>query len=158
MAVKNTTTFTHMVEWPNLALAELSANTPNAIVGGPFGSDLTSKDYTAIGIPVIRGQNMGGHFVSGDFVFVSHAKAKKLQANIARPGDVIFTQRGTLGQVSIVPHFSYQGFLISQSQMKISLEGTRVASEYVYQYFISTNGQKQILDSAIQRSIRLYRG
>jgi type I restriction enzyme S subunit len=153
MAVKNSTTFAHMVEWPNLALAELSANTPNAIVGGPFGSDLTSKDYTAIGIPVIRGQNMGGHFVSGDFVFVSHAKAKKLQANTARPGDVIFTQRGTLGQVSIVPHFSYQGFLISQSQMKISLEGNRVASEYVYQYFISTNGQKQILDSAIQTGV-----
>ncbi len=41
-------------------------------------------------------------FVTGDFAFVTPKKAKELKSNIARPGDIIVTQRGTLGQVAII--------------------------------------------------------
>src|SRR5438045_1980542 len=87
-----------------LPLNRLAADIPNAIVGGPFGSNLVSNDYVDHGVPVIRGQNLGaGRWVSGDFAFVSDAKAEALRANWARPGDIVFTQRGTLGQVAIIP-------------------------------------------------------
>jgi hypothetical protein len=76
-------------DWRCLTVAELAARKPNAIVGGPFGSDLVAQDYVTFGVPVIRGQNMCGPIVSGEFVYVSQAKSKRLGANTAIPGDII---------------------------------------------------------------------
>jgi type I restriction enzyme S subunit len=90
------------------SVGELAAPIKNALVGGPFGSDLGTADYVPSGVPVIRGQNLSnGKFVGGEFVFVSEEKADRLHANLARPGDLVFTQRGNAvlhgGQVAIVP-------------------------------------------------------
>ncbi|UBF24178.1 hypothetical protein K9N68_20960 [Kovacikia minuta CCNUW1] len=96
---------------------DIKAPSRNAAVGGPFGSNLVSRDYQPSGIPVIRGSNLSfsaGYFNSDEFVYVSEDKAKELSANIAIPGDIVFTQRGTLGQVGIVPsNLSYKRFVIS---------------------------------------------
>lgn len=140
-------------DWNCLFVTQIVESRPNAIVGGPFGSDLVSKDYVLAGVPVIRGQNMGKSYVSGDFVFVSNQKAKQLQANLAKPGDLVFTQRGTLGQVSIVPPEPYDEYVVSQSQMKLSLNTNLVSVGYVFQYFSSPGGQRQIFDSAIQTGV-----
>ncbi|MCO5096939.1 MAG: restriction endonuclease subunit S [Rhodocyclaceae bacterium] len=140
-------------DWDCPSIRQIAANRQNAIVGGPFGSDLVSNDYVAAGVPVVRGQNMARHYVSGEFVFVSKPKAKQLQANIARPNDIIFTQRGTLGQVSIVPSEPFDEYVVSQSQMKLTLDLNLASPEYVYQYFVSVDGQRQILDSAIQTGV-----
>jgi type I restriction enzyme, S subunit len=80
-------------EWRETTAGEIAASTRNALVGGPFGSNLMSRDYVDYGIAVIRGQNMGERWVSGDFAYVTPEKAKSLAANLARPGDIIFTQR-----------------------------------------------------------------
>src|SRR5262249_17331097 len=80
-------------DWDCQSICDAAAKATNAIVGGPFGSDLVSADYVAAGVPVIRGQNMSERLVSGDFVFVSPRKAKSLSANLARPDDLVFTQR-----------------------------------------------------------------
>ncbi len=96
---------------------------------------------------------MSGRFVSGDFVFVSVRKATSLSSNLAYPGDLIFTQRGTLGQVSIAPDNGFERYLISQSQMKVSVNSARHDPLYVFQYFSSHSGQKQITSSAIQTGV-----
>jgi type I restriction enzyme S subunit len=140
-------------DWISRSINELAAKHSNAIVGGPFGSDLVSKDYVPVGVPVIRGQNMSRHYVAGDFVFVSTAKARRLQANLARPDDIVFTQRGTLGQVALVPFGPFDEYVVSQSQMKLTLRSDAASAEYVYQYFTSEAGQKQILESAIQTGV-----
>jgi type I restriction enzyme S subunit len=140
-------------EWDCLRIRDAAAKSPNAIVGGPFGSDLVSADYEAAGIPVIRGQNMSKSHVSGEFVFVSRRKARSLSANLARSWDLVFTQRGTLGQVSLVPDGAFEEYLISQSQMKVSLDRSRHDPGFVRQYFASDAGQKQILTSAIQTGV-----
>ncbi len=140
-------------EWDCERIGDAAAKSANAIVGGPFGSDLISADYAAAGVPVIRGQNMSVSLVSGDFVFVSPRKAKSLSANLARSGDLVFTQRGTLGQVAIVPGDKFECYLVSQSQMKVSLNRARHDPCFVYQYFASRAGQKQITASAIQTGV-----
>ncbi len=140
-------------DWDCAPIRDAAMNRDNAIVGGPFGSDLVSADYVIAGVPVIRGQNMSAGLVSSDFVFVSLRKAKSLSANLAYPSDLIFTQRGTLGQVSMVPIGGFECYLVSQSQMKVSLNRTRHDPSFVYQYFVSRAGQKQIIDSAIQTGV-----
>ena len=96
---------------------------------------------------------MARGFVSGDFAFVTPAKAKALQANLAKPLDLVFTQRGTLGQVALVPPAPFDEYLISQSQMKLTVDATAADPVYVYHYFASEFGQRQILDSAIQTGV-----
>ena len=134
-------------------LEELAAPIKNAIVGGPFGSNLVSKDYVDAGVPVIRGQNMGGKWVTGEFVFVSPEKAEQLAQNKARPGDLVFTQRGTLGQVSIVPCGPYPEYIVSQSQMKITLDPEKADIDFIYYLFKSEQQLRYILNSAIQTGV-----
>lgn len=140
-------------DWSECSVREAAAARKNAIVGGPFGSDLVSADYVDVGIPVIRGQNLTKRYVSEPFVFISQTKANDLSANMARAGDLVFTQRGTLGQVAIVPSSAYAQYLISQSQMKVTIDGERYDPEFILHYFLSSFGQKQILDSAIQTGV-----
>ena len=71
------------IDWQETTVGDLASQARNAIVGGPFGSDLVSLDYVDEGVPVIRGQNMGSNFVSGKFAFVSDEKANSLKANTA---------------------------------------------------------------------------
>ena len=102
---------------------------------------------------MIRGQNMSGKWVSGDFVFVSPEKALQLQQNKARPGDVVFTQRGTLGQVSIVPALPYSEYVVSQSQMKITVDPSKADSQFIYYLFRSEEQLRYIFNSAIQTGV-----
>jgi len=134
-------------------LEELAAPIKHAIVGGPFGSNLVGKDYTTSGVPVIRGQNMGGRLVGGDFVFVSDEKAHALAPNKARPGDLVFTQRGTLGQVSQVPDGKYAEYVVSQSQMKITLDSTKADTNFVYYTFRSPEQLEYIKNTSIQTGV-----
>ena len=140
-------------DWQSSTVGTIASPKHNSIVGGPFGSDLGSKDYAPSGVPVIRGQNMNGQWVSGNFVFVTPRKARALEANLAHPEDVVFTQRGTLGQVSLIPAKPYGAYLLSQSQMKLSVSPTVADPLFVFYSFTSYEQQKLIEDSTIQTGV-----
>ena len=140
-------------EWKSSTVRGLASSARNAIVGGPFGSDLVSRDYVEHGVPVIRGQNMSGQWVSGTFVFVTPAKAKSLEANLARPGDIVFTQRGTLGQVSLVPGKPFESYLVSQSQMKLSVNREVADPLFFFYVFTSEKQQELISGGTIQTGV-----
>ena len=137
----------------SLILSDIAAPIKNAIVGGPFGSNLVSKDYVEHGVPVIRGQNMGGKWVSGEFVYVSEEKAQALSQNTARVGDLMFTQRGTLGQVSIVPRGRFDKYIVSQSQMKITVDPEKADVTFLYYLFKTPEQLQYIFNSAIQTGV-----
>lgn len=141
------------MSFKELTLADLAGPQKNAIVGGPFGSNLVSKDYVELGVPVVRGTNMGEKWVGGDFVFVSDEKSSQLSQNIARPGDLMFTQRGTLGQVSIVPSNKYDRYVVSQSQMKITVDPNKADVHFLYYLFNSPEQLQYIRNSSIQTGV-----
>ena len=140
-------------QWKSTTVSSIASSIRNAIVGGPFGSDLVSKDYVDFGVPVVRGQNMGNKFVSGNFAFVTQEKANSLQANLARPGDLMFTQRGTLGQVSIVPDKPFKEYLVSQSQMKLTVDRKAANPDFFYYVFSSSEQQEFIRRNTIQTGL-----
>lgn len=127
--------------WVTCTLDDIKATAPYAIAGGPFGSDLVRADYVPDGVPVIRGGNLGEggrRFYTDDLVFVSETKAEQLARHVARPGDVIVTQRGTLEQVGIIPHNTpWRRFILSQSQMKITCDPGRADPEYIYYWLLT---------------------
>jgi type I restriction enzyme S subunit len=125
---------------------------PKGLIGGPFGSSLGKRDYVASGVPVIRGQNLAGpgRFEADEFVYVSEEKASgELGRNLAKPGDVIFTQRGTLGQVGLVPDTGPDTYVISQSQMRLRVDPAVADARYVYYCFRDSRMQRVISSHAI---------
>ena len=94
-----------------------------------------------------------GRWVMGDFAHVSEDKAIKLSANTARPMDLIFTQRGTLGQVALVPPDQYKRYIISQSQMKLTVDSAKADPLYLYYVFSAPSMIEYIRNHAIQTGV-----
>ncbi len=140
-------------EWNEVTVSEIASPDRNALVGGPFGSNLVSKDYVGEGVPVIRGHNMGERWISSEFVYVTPEKAESLTANLARPWDIIFTQRGTLGQVALVPEKPFERYLVSQSQMKLTVDRAKADPLFYYYVFQSPEQQAYIHRNTIQTGV-----
>jgi type I restriction enzyme, S subunit len=145
-----------MTDWKVTTLDELAAPDRYSIVGGPFGSALGRKDYVDDGVPVIRGAQLGG---SGSFshhglVFVSEEKADRHKGNLAFPGDIIVTQRGTVGQVGLIPSPApHERYLLSQSQMKLSVDPSTADARFVYYWLLSPGAQHNIRGSTISAGV-----
>lgn len=131
----------HPSNWRSVKAAQLASAADYSCVGGPFGSDLTTNDYVSHGVPVIRGTNLNGRtrwMIEDGFVFVGEDKAEQLRRNWAYPGDLVFTQRGTLGGVALIRQDSrFNRFVLSQSQMKLTPNTNEVHPEFLYYYFAS---------------------
>ncbi len=144
------------MKWPLVKIDALKAASRNALVGGPFGSDLTTKHYVEEGVPVIRGTNLPEEviFRDEDFVFVSEQKADELSANTATRGDLVFTQRGTLGQVGLIPPDSrFPRYVVSQSQMKLTVDATKADARYLYYFFRHPSTVQSIKNRAITSGV-----
>lgn len=144
------------MSWPRVTVGSIKAEARYSLVGGPFGSELTTRDYVEDGIPVIRGSNLPDDrcFDDSEFVFVREEKADQLFANNAHPGDVVFTQRGTLGQVGLIPAGSrFSRYLISQSQMKLSVNPAKADAKFVYYYFRHPDTVQNIKNHAVTSGV-----
>ena len=134
-------------------VSEIAADRRYAVVGGPFGSKLGRKDYTTEGVPVLRGSNLPleKRIDLTGLVFVTAEKVEKdLFGNLAHPGDIVVTQRGTLGQVGLIPTDSvFERFVVSQSQMKLTaLDSAKADGRFVYYYLKSPATTKRLIDRA----------
>lgn len=141
--------------WKEISIDEIKSDKKYSLVGGPFGSDLSGIHYVDFGIPIIRGTNLpfDKRFSNEDFVYVSKEKANKLVSNTAYPGDLIFTQRGTLGQVGIVPFSEFDRYIISQSQMKLTLDNSKADPLFVYYFFRTKECRMRIENLALSSGV-----
>ena len=93
--------------WRETSVEEIAEK----IAMGPFGSDITTDNFVPSGVPVIRGGNLtAGRFRAENFVFLTDEKADQLAGANAYPGDVVFTHRGTLGQVGLIPDTPFRRY------------------------------------------------
>ena len=121
---------------------------------GPFGSRITRNNFVETGVPVIRGNNLTNGFNEKGFVFLTEEKANELQSANAFPGDIVFTHRGTLGQVGIIPKESqYPRYVVSQSQMLLRVNPHLISPQVVYRFFQSTVGQHALLSNTSQTGV-----
>ncbi len=136
------------MSWPQKKLELLASNERYSFIGGPFGSKLTTRDYVDHGVPVIRGSNLnnGRYLDMNDFVYVTDSKVREdLSSNLAKPLDLVFTQRGTLGQVAIIPDEGISDrYVVSQSQMKLTVDDAKADRHFIYYYFSSHQAIERI--------------
>jgi type I restriction enzyme S subunit len=131
--------------WKELRVEELIAKKRYSISMGPFGSRITKDNFVSSGVPVIRGVNLSqGRFYPEGFVFLTEDKADELISSNAYPDDLVFTHRGTLGQVGIIPRGLYPRYVASQSQMKVTFDASIVSPMFMFYYFCSM-GKTELL-------------
>lgn len=136
-----------MSDWKSYKLGEIVAD----VAMGPFGSNLKVDNFISAGVPVIRGSNLNkGGFREDNFVFVSEEKAKTLKRCLAYPDELVFTHRGTIGKVGIIPNNLYPYYLVSQSQMRLAVNTEYLNPKFLYYFFLSPFGQRELLKNASQ--------
>ena len=125
------------------------------IAMGPFGSNLKVENFQEHGVPVIRGKNLSGFYVSDEnLVFVSPEKAAELSRSLARPGEIVVTHRGTLGQVSLIPaNGKYPAYLVSQSQMRLAVDPRLADARFITYWMRSRLGQLTLSAFATQTGV-----
>lgn len=123
---------------------------------GPFGSSIKKETYRSSGVPVIKGSNLSDVRLNDDagYEFISSDHADKLRRSNAFRGDVVVTHRGTLGQVSaITEHSQYERYIVSQSQLLIRPNKSKLSSEFLSYYLRSHAGQFELLSFANQTGV-----
>ncbi|MBL8927472.1 MAG: restriction endonuclease subunit S [Pseudonocardia sp.] len=131
-----------------MQLQELAADEKGAI-SKPYGSAILREDYRSSGVPIVRGVNLArGIFVDDGFVFIDTALADSMPGASLRSGDLVFTHRGSVGQVSMIPRRAkYERYATSTSQVKARLDPFKALPEFYYYWFQSAAGRGSILQS-----------
>lgn len=138
--------------WEVKTIDEIKAVKKGSIAMGPFGSNITTDNFVEAGVPVIRGNNLND-FIFGDseFVFLTEEKADSLKNSICYSGDIVFTHRGTIGQVGIIPKdANYKRYVVSQSGMKLTINSDIISPEFIHLFFKSRVGQYILLRNKSQ--------
>jgi type I restriction enzyme S subunit len=136
--------------WRHSSIGEICKR----VAMGPFGSDIKTDNFVDAGVPIIRGSNLTNGFVENDFVFLSESKADELRNANAFPGDIVITHRGTLGQVGLIPPSSrYSRYVVSQSQMLLSIDPQFTTARYVFDFLRSADGQHALLANTSQTGV-----
>ena len=134
-------------EWKKCKLLDVAEN----FAMGPFGSNIKAENFVESGVPVIRGKNLNYHrYVGGDYVFLCDEKANQLKSSNCFPGDLVFTHRGTIGQVGLIPEGKYPRYVVSQSGMKLSVKKDILNSNFLLYFFKSNIGQHELLQNESQ--------
>ena len=145
-------------EWHEVAVAQIAAISPNALVTGPFGSSISSRFFQSHGVPVIRGSNLtdtvGERLRDDGLVFLSPEKAAEFSRSVARQGDLVFTCWGTIGQVGLIDRRArYAEYIISNKQMKLTPDSARFDSLFLYYLFSSPAVSEEIKNQSIGSSV-----
>jgi len=145
-------------EWPLVRIEDIAANQPSAMATGPFGSSISAKFFQESGIPVIRGSNLSADVQikidDSGLVFVSEDKAKEFPRCIVSNGDLVFTCWGTINQVGLIDDTAtYQKYLISNKQMKLTVDRTKADPRFVYYVFSGPTKQSEIIENGIGSSV-----
>jgi hypothetical protein len=107
---------------------------------GPFGSAIKNEDYRSTGIPLIRISDISddGTINTDAIVFIDETLSEKHASSQVRPGDIVLSQRGTIGLPAVVPK-TFPLWHISANL--IAIKNPDAPLEYVRDYLGSTFAQ-----------------
>lgn len=111
------------------------------VICGPFGSAIKNTDYQEIGIPLVRITNISkeGYMNYDDIIYISEELGNSLKRTQVSSGDIVISQRGSLGQCAVVDD-TFEKMNISANI--IAIKNIRESSAmFIRDYLLSTLGQ-----------------
>lgn len=147
------------MEWDCGTLDSVKASIKNAIVDGPFGSNLKTIHYRDSGIPVIQsGFVTSNRFEAKDYVYVDESLFVEQQRSRVCPGDIVMAKIGAqAGTCAILPQDHPIGILAGNS-LKITTDPAKCLPEYLVfflHYRYSQDGLGAIKTITAQPAISL---
>jgi type I restriction enzyme, S subunit len=122
-------------------VAEVGAKQKNAIVDGPFGSNLKLTDYVADGtVPVLTTKNLAGKY--DDLRFISEQKFQELKRSAVYPNDILMAKIGSCGKTGIYP-VNMPPAIIPANLLKVTLN-ENFDKKFVFHYFNSRFFQRAL--------------
>ena len=136
--------------WRQTTLGEVAAPVPNAIVDGPFGSNLKLSDYVDEGVPVLQGKNItNDKFRWFDVRFISDRKARELKRSSVRAGDILIIKIGSIGYSAIVEDLNGFDFAIIPANLaKVTPDTTKVDLGYLHKWLTSVDAKRYLIGVA----------
>lgn len=121
--------------WKWVTVNDAGADQKNAIVDGPFGSNLKVSDYVEGGpVPVLTTKNLEGNY--DQVRYISQEKFEELKRSAVYPGDILMAKIGSCGKTGIYPA-NKPPAMIPANLLKVTLN-EKFELKYVYHYFNST--------------------
>src|SRR5215217_5202577 len=90
-------------KFPLSRLQDLCAESDD-IRCGPFGTQLNRNEFTEDGIPLWGIKQVNAGFKIPTVEYVSNNKARQLSNYDLRPGDLVMTRKGTIGNCAVYPN------------------------------------------------------
>jgi type I restriction enzyme S subunit len=81
-------------DWKLYSTHEIAGLAKDALIIGPFGSNLKTSDYTDEGVPLVFVKDIRSEDFSHPRAYVSADKATELAAHQVLPGDILITKMG----------------------------------------------------------------
>tara|TARA_Y100000590_G_scaffold470462_1_gene665362 strand:- start:3240 stop:4445 length:1206 start_codon:yes stop_codon:yes gene_type:complete len=101
--------------WESKRMDELVGDSRNAIVDGPFGTQMKVSEYVDSGVPVVEMPYLEGGIITKHFEnFVTESKYTQLKRSTALSGDIVMSKTGTLGLVGIIPDNVDRAIVVSR--------------------------------------------
>lgn len=111
------------------------------VICGPFGSAIKKTDYQEAGIPLVRITNISkeGYIDYEDLIYISEELGNSLSRTQVSSGDIVISQRGSLGQCAVVDD-TFEKMNISANI--IAIKNIRESSAtFIHDYLLSIVGQ-----------------
>jgi type I restriction enzyme S subunit len=129
--------------WHYKAVSEIGAVGEQAVLTGPFGTNLGRGDFVASGIPLLTiGCLTQGGINLDKALFVSEEKAKELSRYRLKEGDLLFSRMASVGRAGLVPKW-LEGALFNYHIMRLRLDESRIDTRLFINY---VRGAKQVRD------------
>jgi len=120
----------HEVEWDTVNFRSVTINSKDGIKTGPFGSMLKKFEHTTEGIPVYGVENVKNlQFLPKNKIFITEEKAAQISNYDVKPGDILLTRSGTVGELCVVPRG------ITESRISCNLMRIRVDLKKINPHF-----------------------
>lgn len=101
--------------WKVSSLIDCVDSSKNAIVDGPFGTQMKIEEYVAEGVPIYEMEQLNGAFIVAEPKhFITEEKYEEVKRSSVKNGDIIVSKTGTLGLTGIVKSNYAHGIIVSR--------------------------------------------
>jgi type I restriction enzyme, S subunit len=120
-----------------------------SFIGGPFGSNLKSSDYTNTGIRIIQLQNIGdAEFKDTYKIFTSKKKADELLSCNIYPGEIILSKMGDpVGRACLIPD-NHPRYVMCSDGIRLVVDERAFSKYYIYSYINSDQFRLKIKNNS----------
>jgi type I restriction enzyme, S subunit len=132
-------------EWRICGVLDVAPPDRQAILTGPFGAQLSQKDFVQHGVPVLRiGNVQFGYIDWSDTQFVTEAKAAELRRFRLIPGDLLFARQGATTGRNALADDRATGAIINYHIIRVATDKALCEPRFMNALFNADSALRQI--------------